>query len=154
MKITTERLKQIIKEELDIVLKEADTWSDKYRRKYRRGGTFHPSGHRVSVESAPLYYAQVIQSALQDINDKNSRTIGRKLIEYADDMSQAMTGKSGGVEKRYDLMRGVQSDDFPDFEPKVIALGKKLQSGQSVAELQSDISKVAEKAREIIIRMR
>jgi hypothetical protein len=154
MKITKTKLKKIIKEELNIVLKEADTWSDRYRRKYRRGGTFHPSGHRVTVESAPLYYAQVIQGALQDINDRNSRSIGRKLIQYADDMSQAMTGKSGGVEKRYDLMRGVQADDFPDFEPKVIALGEKLQSGQSVTELQSDIREVAEKAREIIIRMR
>ena len=139
MKITKTRLKKIIKEELDIVLKEADTWSGKYRRKYRRGGTFHPSGHRVAAGSAPLYYAQVIESALQGINDRNSRSIGRKLIQYADDMS---------------LMRGVQADDFPDFEPKVIALGEKLQSEQSVTELQSDIREVAKLARQIIVTMK
>jgi len=154
MKITKTRLKKIIKEELDIVLKEADTWSGKYRRKYRRGGTFHPSGHRVAAGSAPLYYAQVIESALQGINDRNSRSIGRKLIQYADDMSQAMTGKSGGAERRHNLMRGVQADDFPDFEPKVIALGEKLQSEQSVTELQSDIREVAKLARQIIVTMK
>jgi hypothetical protein len=154
MKITSEKLKQIIKEELDIVLKEADTWSAKYREKHRRDGTFHRSGHRVTAESAPLYYAQVIESALQGINDRNSRSIGGKLIQYAGKMSQAMTGKSGGAERRYDLMRGVQADDFPDFEPKVKALGEKLQNGKRVEELQGDIGEVAEKAKEIIETMK
>lgn len=142
MKITTARLKQIIKEELDIVLKEADTWSPHYRRQYKRNRTFHPSGKTVSAGSAPLYYAQVIMSAVRKIDDTNSRSIGRKLMLYADDMSQAMTGKSGGADKRYSLSGGVQVDDFPDFEPKVIALAKKLQSGQKVRDVQPDIEEV------------
>jgi len=129
MKITKTRLKKIIKEELDIVLKEYLTMEDAPR--YFAGkaiGALKAAREMSNRFATAKGYAAKGQSIRKSELGKLEkevggtardycREVGKEFYRIADQMSSAMAYKSGA--------------DFADFEPRLKEIGKKLISASN-----------------------
>ena len=128
MKITKTRLKKIIKEELDIVLKEYLTMEDAPR--YFAGKAIgalkaaREMANRFATAKGPTKFQSVSTSELGKLQKEVGGTaqeycyeVGKEFYRIADQMSSAMAYKSGS--------------DFADFEPRLKEIGKKLISASN-----------------------
>jgi len=129
MKITKTRLKKIIKEELDIVLKEYLTMEDapRYfagqaigalktaRVMSRRFGAIDDYTFRAALNPNSELF-KIRKEVGGDVRDY-CRALGKEIYEIANQMSTAMAYKSGA--------------DFADFEPRLKEVGKSLISASN-----------------------
>lgn len=128
MKITKTRLKKIIKEELDIVLKEYLTMEDAPR--YFAGKAIgalkaaREMSNRFATAKGYVKGQSFRKSELGKLEKEVGgsagdycREVGKEFYRIADQMSSAMAYKSGA--------------DFADFEPRLKEIGKKLTSASN-----------------------
>ena len=128
MKITKTRLKKIIKEELDIVLKEYLTMEDAPRYFAGKAIGALKAAREISnrfatakgYEKGQAFRKSELGKLQKEVGGSAKdycREVGKEFYRIADQMSSAMAYKSGA--------------DFADFEPRLKEIGKKLISASN-----------------------